>query len=67
MEKNARLFGSRVGQTAEWVKEMHAHYVEKGYFRGADLHRVLGDPRKSASLPDTDAAPKQLAAAKLHR
>ena len=67
MEKQSRFFGSAFGGTADWVRDMHAHYVDKGYYRGADLYRVLGDPRKSVSIPESDAKFIELATAKLHR
>jgi hypothetical protein len=34
----------------QWVVEMHEHFRRTGYYRTADLRRVLGDPRKSVEV-----------------
>jgi hypothetical protein len=38
-------------QTPEWVKSMHAFREANGYFRPADVYRVLGDQGKSVGRP----------------
>lgn len=36
---------------SEWVTQMHDHFGKTGTYRGEDLQRVLGDPRKSVGVP----------------
>ena len=33
-----------------WVSCMHAHYGQTGEYRGADVHRLLGDQRIAFDL-----------------
>lgn len=47
----------------EWVKEMHAYRNQHGFYRPADVFRVLGDPQKRVEVPVAD----ELAAAKTGR
>jgi hypothetical protein len=35
---------------ADWVREMHAHFQEKGFYRPEDLRRILGDPTDRVEL-----------------
>lgn len=35
----------------QWLKDMHEHYNEHGFYRPEDLERVLGDPTKGVSIP----------------
>ena len=41
-------------ELAQWVQQMHDHFREFGYFRAADLHRVLGDPRQHVEIKTED-------------
>ena len=34
----------------QWVRSMHVHFHEKGYYRAEDLARLVGDPRQSVSV-----------------
>jgi hypothetical protein len=45
----------------DWVREMHAYRSEHGFFRPADVLRVLGNPEKRVELPTVH----ELAAAKV--
>lgn len=33
-----------------WVKEMHEHYRDNGFYRAEDVQRVLGDPRECVEV-----------------
>lgn len=35
---------------ADWVKEMHNHFRQNGFYRAEDLNRLLGDPRDHVAL-----------------
>jgi len=36
-----------------WIREMHEHFRQKGFYRPEDLRRVLGDPTDRLELrPD---------------
>lgn len=41
-------------QPADWVLDMHTHYMQTGVYRAADLNRVLGDPREQVSGESSD-------------
>lgn len=39
---------------AKWVEEMHTHRSQQGFYRPADVQRVLGDIRRSVSVTSSD-------------
>jgi hypothetical protein len=38
-------------KTPEWVQGMHAFRQANGFFRTADVYRVLGNQEKSVQVP----------------
>jgi|SwirhirootsSR2_FD_contig_21_39941559_length_268_multi_3_in_0_out_0_1 hypothetical protein len=45
----------------DWVRDMHAYRSRHGFYRPADVLRVLGDPAKRVQVPvvqELDAAAK---------
>lgn len=42
---------------AEWVRDMQEHFRENGYYRPADLDRLLGDPRTHVDVAVSTAPP----------
>lgn len=39
-----------------WMKDMHEHFRDKGFFRPEDIRRVLGNQAEGVSMPrDPDA------------
>lgn len=42
---------------APFVIDMQKHYRANGFYRTADVHRLLGDPRQGVSMPASDSLP----------
>lgn len=40
----------------QWIEAMHQYYQSNGYYRGADVQRVLGDPTASVKGEATESA-----------
>jgi hypothetical protein len=38
----------------QWIEQMHQYYQQHGYYRGADVQRVLGDPAGSVKGETTE-------------
>jgi len=39
----------------QWVTEMREHYRKHGWYRAADIIRLLGDPRKRVEVGTREA------------
>ena len=52
---NRKIWGFQDSQPAHvqdpaWITDMQSHFAKTGSYRGADVRRVLGDPREGVSI-----------------
>ena len=49
--KQGQVTATEQSEIPQWVKDMHEHYLEKGYYRSEDVERALGSPNQGVEIP----------------